>query len=87
MAKDPREKENKRLEKAAKKARRKQTRGQMWQAFQLQRKRDKKLVPLMLLGLLVPVALLLLLSIVFGAWWFNLVIGLLIGAVVAMIIF
>ena len=87
MAKDPREKENKRLEKAAKKARRKQTRGQMWQAFQLQRKRDKKLVPLMLLGLLVPVALLLLLSMVFGAWWFNLVIGLLIGAVVAMIIF
>lgn len=87
MAKDPREKENKRLEKAAKKARRKQTRGQMWQAFQLQRKRDKKLVPLMLLGLLVPVALMLLLSMVFGAWWFNLVIGLLIGAVVAMIIF
>ncbi|WP_297009339.1 DUF4191 domain-containing protein [uncultured Corynebacterium sp.] len=87
MAKDPREKENKRLEKAAKKSRRKQTRGQMWQAFQLQRKRDKKLVPYMLLGLLVPVALLLLLSLVFGAWWFNLVLGLLIGVVAAMVIF
>ncbi|MDN5719460.1 MAG: DUF4191 domain-containing protein, partial [Corynebacterium sp.] len=45
MAKDPREKENKRLEKAAKKSRRKQTRGQMWQAFQMQRKKDKKLIP------------------------------------------
>lgn len=87
MAKDPREKENKRLAKAAKKAQRKQTWSQMWQAFQLQRKRDKKLVPYMLLGLLIPVALLLLLSLVFGTWWFNLIIGLLIGATAAMIIF
>lgn len=87
MAKDPREKETKRLEKAAKKAQRKQTRSQMWQAFQLQRKRDKKLVPYMLLGVLVPVAVLLLLSLVVGAWWFNLILGLLIGAVVAMVIF
>ncbi|KAH8394370.1 hypothetical protein KR215_005812, partial [Drosophila sulfurigaster] len=63
------------------------TRGQMWQAFQLQRKRDKKLVPYMLLGFLVPVAVLLLLSLLFGAWWFNLIIGILIGAVVAMVIF
>ena len=87
MANDPREKENKRLEKAAKKSRRKQTRGQMWQAFQLQRKRDKKLVPYMLLALLVPVAVLLLLSLVFGTWWLNLILGLIIGAVLAMVIF
>jgi F0F1-type ATP synthase assembly protein I len=87
MAKDNRAKEEKRLAKAAKKAGRKQTRGQMWQAFNLQRKRDKKLVPYMLLGLLVPVALLLLLSLVFGTWWFNLIIGLLIGVVAAMWIF
>lgn len=87
MAKDPREKENKRLAKAAKKAQRKQTRGQMWQAFQLQRKRDNRLVPYMLLSVLVPVALMLLLSLVFGAWWFNLVIGLIIGATIAMVVF
>ncbi|MDN6305828.1 MAG: DUF4191 domain-containing protein, partial [Corynebacterium sp.] len=45
MAKDPREKENKKLAKASKKVRRKQTRSQMWQAFQMQRKKDKKLIP------------------------------------------
>lgn len=87
MAKDPREKETKRLEKAAKKAQRKQTRGQMWQAFQLQRKRDKKLVPYMLLGFLAPVVVLLLLSIVFGAWWLNLILGIIIGVVLALVIF
>ncbi|HCT13634.1 MAG TPA: DUF4191 domain-containing protein [Corynebacterium nuruki] len=87
MAKDNRAKEEKRLAKAAKKAKRKQTRGQMWQAFNLQRKRDKKLVPYMLLGFLVPIALLLLLSLVFGAWWINLTIGILFGVVAAMWIF
>jgi ABC-type multidrug transport system fused ATPase/permease subunit len=87
MAKDPREKENNRLEKAAKKERRKQTRSQMWQAFQMQRKKDKKLIPFMLLGFLVPVALLLVLSLVFGWWWLNLIVGIFIGALVAFWIF
>ncbi|MDH2455991.1 DUF4191 domain-containing protein [Corynebacterium bovis] len=87
MAKDIREKDNKKAEKAAKKARRKQTRTQLWQAFQLQRKRDKKLVPLMVLAVLVPVVVLLALSLVVGTWWLNLILGLLIGAVLAMFVF
>ncbi|MDN5682782.1 DUF4191 domain-containing protein [Corynebacterium glyciniphilum] len=87
MAKDPREKENKRLDKAAKKSRRKQTRGQMWQAFQMQRKKDKKLIPYMLLGLLGPVVVMLALSLVFGWWWLNLIVGIAVGVMVAFWIF
>lgn len=87
MAKDIREKENKKAEKAAKRARAKETRSQMWQAFQLQRKRDKKLIPYMLLAFLVPVVLLLLLSLVFGWWWLNLITGILLGAMAAIWIF
>ena len=75
MAKDIREKENKKAEKAAKRAARKEQRGQLWQAFKLQRQRDKKLIPLMLVAFLVPVVLLLLLSTVFGWWWLNLIVG------------
>lgn len=87
MAKDIREKENKKAEKAAKKEHRKQTRSQLWQAFKLQRERDKKLIPYMLLAFLIPVVLLLLLSLVWGWWWLNLITGILIGAVAAFWVF
>lgn len=87
MAKDIREKENKKAEKAAKRAARKEQRGQLWQAFKLQRQRDKKLIPLMLVGFLVPVVLLLLLSTVFGWWWVNLIVGILLGIAVAVWVF
>ncbi|KGM19129.1 MULTISPECIES: DUF4191 domain-containing protein [Corynebacterium] len=87
MAKDIREKENQKAAKAAKKAQRKQQYSQMWQAFKIQRERDKKLVPLMLVAFLVPIVVLLLLSIVFGWWWLNLILGILLGAVLAMVVF
>ena len=87
MAKDIREKENKKAERAAKRARGKQTRAQMWQAFQLQRKRDKKLVPYMLLAFLVPIILFLLLSLVWGWWWLNLITGILFGVMAALFVF
>lgn len=87
MAKDIREKENKKAEKAAKRERRKQTRSQLWQAFKLQKGRDKKLIPYMLLAFLVPVVLLLLLSTVWGYWWLNLILGIFIGAAAAMWVF
>lgn len=83
MAKDIRERENKKALRAAKRARRKQTRAQLWQAFQLQRKRDKKLIPYMLLAFLIPIVLLLLLSLVLGSWWFNLIVGVLFGVLAA----
>lgn len=52
MAKDDKAKlkAQKREAKQAKKAQRKQTRSQMWQAFNMQRKEDKALIPLMLLA-------------------------------------
>ncbi|RAV34561.1 DUF4191 domain-containing protein [Corynebacterium heidelbergense] len=87
MAKDIRVKENKKAERAAKRAKRKQTFSQLRQAFQLQRKRDKKLIPYMVLAFLVPVVLLLLLSLVFGSWIFNLIIGILLGAMAAFWVF
>lgn len=87
MAKDPREKENKKLAKASKKARRKQTRSQMWQAFQMQRKKDKKLIPFMLLGFLAPIVVMLALSLLFGWWWLNLIVGIMFGVLAAFWIF
>ena len=87
MAKDPREKENKKLAKASKKVRRKQTRSQMWQAFQMQRKKDKKLIPFMLLGFLVPIVVMLALSLLFGWWWLNLIVGIMFGVLAAFWIF
>lgn len=87
MAKDPREKENKRLAKAAKKSKRKQTRGQMWQAFKMQRKKDKKLIPYMLLGFFAPVLIMLGLSYFFGWWWLNVIVGISFGVLAAFWIF
>src|SRR5688500_534313 len=40
----------KKEERVAKRAKRKETRGQMWQAFPMQRKQDKALIPLLLLA-------------------------------------
>ena len=48
--KDVRVKEEKKAAKAAKKEQRKQTRSQLWQAFKLQKGRDKKLIPFMVLA-------------------------------------
>ena len=87
MAKDIREKENKKAAKAAKKAQRKQQYSQLWQAFKIQRERDNKLVPLMVVAFLVPIILMLLLSLVFGWWWLNLIVGIILGAAVAMVVF
>jgi F0F1-type ATP synthase assembly protein I len=72
---------------AAKRAKSKQTRSQIWQAFNLQRKRDNKLIPLMLLAVLGMGLLFFLIGLLFGGQWFMLFIGLLLGVVVAMIIF
>ena len=62
--KDVRVKEEKKAAKAAKKEQRKQTRSQLWQAFKLQKGRDKKLIPYMVLAFLIPVVLMLLLRLV-----------------------
>ncbi|MDY3127077.1 MAG: DUF4191 domain-containing protein [Corynebacterium sp.] len=77
----------KKQERVAKRARRKETRSQMWQAFQMQRKQDKALVPLMLLSIIGFALIFFLIGLIFNGQWFMLILGLGIGFLVAMLIF
>lgn len=77
----------KREARAAKKAAGKERRSQIWQAFKMQRREDKRLIPYMLLGLLGTAAVITLLGMLFLPWWAVLPFGLLFGFLVAMIIF
>ncbi|WCZ39289.1 DUF4191 domain-containing protein [Corynebacterium jeddahense] len=77
----------KKEERAAKRAKSKATRGQLKQAFDIQRKRDKALVPIMVACVLGGGLLFFLLGMWWGWKWFWLVMGLILGAVLAMFIF
>lgn len=75
--------------KAARKAASKQRRAQLWQAFQMQRKEDKRLLPYMIGGFLAVV----LASVALGLWiggfttYMMIVLGIVLGVLVAFIIF
>jgi hypothetical protein len=74
--------------KAARKASSKERRGQIWQAFKMQRKEDNKLLPLMIGALLLSAVVITGLGWLVGLpWWAALPFGIIIGALVAMIIF
>lgn len=82
-------KEEKKAARVAKRAASKERRKQLWQAFQMQRKEDKKLLPIMigilLVGILIGVGLGLWLR---GFWWaLGPIFGITVGAMVAMLIF
>ncbi|MEJ5920250.1 MULTISPECIES: DUF4191 domain-containing protein [unclassified Corynebacterium] len=89
MANNEELKSAKKAQRAAKKAQRKQQYGQMWEAFKLQKSRDKKLIPLMLLCVLGPMLVLLLIGLLIGgAWaWVLPFTGLMIGLMIAMYVF
>lgn len=89
MAKVKPSKEQKKLAKAASKEASKQRRQQIWQAFQMQRKEDKALIPLMLLSLLGVTALVVGLGKLIGdlVFWASIPIGVLLGVMLAFIIF
>ena len=72
---------------AAKRAKGKETRAQLWQAFNIQRKQDKLLIPLMVLSVVGMAALFFLIGLVWGGQWFMLILGIFLGAVLAMYIF
>ncbi|MBV7281701.1 MULTISPECIES: DUF4191 domain-containing protein [Corynebacterium] len=74
-------------EKALKKQQRKQSRAQVWQAFKMQAKNDKKLVPLMLLAIIGLGLVFFLIGSLFGGQWFLLPLGLVLGFALAMYIF
>ena len=73
--------------KAAKRAQRKATRSQIWTAFNMQRKEDKALIPIMILAVVVTALVFFLLGMSFGQKWFMLIIGIMLGALLAVWLF
>ncbi|MEV0294887.1 DUF4191 domain-containing protein [Nocardia sp. NPDC050710] len=80
-------KEAKAAAKAARKQASKERRQQLWQAFQMQRKEDKLLLPLMIGALVGVTVLFLVIGLIFGLQWFLLPLGVLLGVLAAFIIF
>ena len=75
---------------AAKKARRKASRErytQLWQAFQMQRKDDKRLIPYMVGVFLLVVAVFVVLGFVFGSPWLFIPVGVILGLLAAFVLF
>lgn len=77
----------KKQERRAKRAQRNNTWKQMWEAFNLQRKQDKKLVPLMLIVLLGTMLVFFLLGLLWGGQWWMLVLGIPVGLLLAILLF
>ncbi|MCW1958419.1 MAG: DUF4191 domain-containing protein [Mycobacterium sp.] len=75
--------------KATRKAASKQRRTQLWQAFQMQRKEDSRLLPYMVGGFLLVVAVSVALGLLIGGFtkWMFIVLGIVLGVLVAFIIF
>ncbi|WP_132991608.1 DUF4191 domain-containing protein [Gordonia zhaorongruii] len=87
-AQDKASKEAKAAAKANRKAASKERRQQIWQAFQMQRKEDKALIPLMA-GVIIGVTVLfaLLGYFVFDSLWLMLPLGLILGVLLAFVLF
>ena len=75
--------------KAARKAASKQRRTQLWQAFQMQRKEDKRLLPYMVGGFLAALLASVAVGVLIGGFttYLMIVLGLVLGVLVAFIIF
>jgi hypothetical protein len=80
-------KEEKKAAKQAAKAARKERFSQIWQAFQTQRREDKALLPLMIGAVVGTGLVLFLIGLLFGQQWFLLPTGILLGVLLAVIIF
>ena len=79
-------KEEKKAAKVAARAAKKERRGQIWQAFQMQRKQDKRLLPYMI-GALVGTTLIVTLALMWLLpWWMLLPFGIILGALTAAIL-
>lgn len=80
-------KEEKKAAKQAARAARKQRWSQIWQAFQMQRKEDKLLLPLMIGAVVVTALIFLVIGLLLGQSWYLVPIGVILGLAVAMIVF
>jgi hypothetical protein len=88
MAKAPKAtKEAKAAAKAARKEASRARRKQLWQAFQMQRKEDKLLLPLMIGSLVGLIAIAVVIGLLTGTLVFVLPLGIVLGVLVAFIIF
>ncbi|MEZ5213151.1 DUF4191 domain-containing protein [Gordonia sp. PP30] len=87
QAKNDASKEAKKAAKAARKAASKEQRQQIWQAFNMQRKDDKALIPLMIGVLALSVLVFTLIGVFVGGLWFMVVIGIAIGLLGAFVLF
>ncbi|AKK11511.1 DUF4191 domain-containing protein [Corynebacterium uterequi] len=74
-------------ERQAKRAQRTQTLKQLWQAFNMLRKQDKMLIPLMLICVLGTALIMFLIGLLWNGQWFMLFSGILLGIVLAMFVF
>lgn len=87
MAKAQATKEAKAAAKAARKKASRERRTQLWQAFKMQRKDDKLLLPLMIGSLVGFIAVAVIVGLLTGALVFLLPLGILLGLLVAFVIF
>jgi hypothetical protein len=88
MAKAPKAtKEAKAAAKAARKEASRARRKQLWQAFQMQRKEDKLLLPYMIGAIVLLVGLAVLIGVLTGSLVFVLPLGIVLGVLIAFIIF
>lgn len=87
-AQDNASKEAKRAAKVARRAASKERRQQIWQAFQMQRKEDKALIPLMVGTIVVATLIFALLGeFVFGSLWLMIPLGLILGVLLSFVLF
>jgi len=87
MAKGTPDKAAKAQARSARKQASKERRGQMWQAFQMQRKEDKALLPILLGTVLVTTLVLFGIGFLLGLQWFMLPFGFVLGILLAVIVF
>lgn len=74
--------------KAARRAESKGRMGQIWQAFKMQRRQDKRLIPYLLLTLAATVGIVMGFGYLTGMWWWlSLIFGVVMGVMVALIVF
>ncbi len=79
--------EQKKAARSAKRAASKERRGQFWQAFQMQRRDDKKLLPILVGTIVLTAVAFFLVGLIFGAQWVALPLGIVVGVLLAVIIF
>lgn len=70
-----------------KRAAAKQRRAQIWQAFQMQRREDKALIPWMLVAFVGSVAVVFAIGLIFGLEWVFLPLGIVLGVLAAISVF